>query len=105
MVLEGACVNYARAVESDEILKGGCQVEEPVIDKMSGAVIGVRIKNHPAVAVSNLCWRNVQMFCSDLGLSLISRQRLSMDSTDTSNSSLTEKLLRPRPEEPEPTVQ
>src|SRR5690349_11165959 len=62
MMLEGACVNYARAVQSDLILTSGCQVEEPIMDS-EGEQVGVKIKNHPAVAVSNAAWRQVRMFC------------------------------------------
>jgi P27 family predicted phage terminase small subunit len=104
-VLEGACVNYARAIEQDYILRNGCQVEEPLIDRATGQMLGVRLKNHPAVAVSSTCWRNVQMFCSDLGLTLISRQRLSIDAPASSAPSrLSEILNQPRPPKPPPST-
>lgn len=88
VMLEGACVNYARALEQDEILRHGCQVEEAIIDKATGVRIGTRLRNHPAVAVSNACWRNVHAFCSDQGLSLVSRQRLAIDAPDHSTQDL-----------------
>jgi len=108
VMLEGACINYARAIEADETLKDGCQVEEPITDSLTGNQIGVKLKNHPAVAVSNTCWRNVHMFCSELGLSLVARQRLSVEAGDTTNESdeLMKLLSAPRPERPkyEPSV-
>lgn len=96
VILEGACVSYARAIEADEILKDGCEVEEPFVDKVTGA-IGHVLKKHPAVAVSNVSWRRAKAFCAELGLSLISRQRLSIESVTHGGSNLMELLLKPRP--------
>jgi|SRR5947209_7515997 len=96
MMLEGACVNYARAVQNDLILAHGCQVEEAILDRDTGAIIGQKVKNHPAVAVSNACWRNVRAFCSEFGLSPVSRTRLAIEQTDFSDADLTELLSRPR---------
>ncbi len=97
VILEGACVNYARGIEADEILKDGAQVEEPLFDRVTGAKVGVKIKNHPATAISNMCWRNVHMFTSELGLSLVSRQRLSIEAGDEGgNDELAQLLMGPR---------
>lgn len=96
MMLEGACVNYARAVQADLILSHGCQVEEPILDRNSGKIIGQKVKNHPVVAVSNACWRNVRAFCSEFGLSPVSRTRLAIEKTDSSDLELMELLFRSR---------
>jgi P27 family predicted phage terminase small subunit len=96
VTLEGACVNYARAIEADGTLKHGAQVEEPIVDRTTGEKTGVRIKKHPAVAVSNSSWRLVKAFCSDLGLPLASRSQLSIESPDTELDDLLELLSRPR---------
>lgn len=96
-MLEGACVNYVRAVEADATLKGGCQLREPVLDKSTGLVIGHKLKNHPAVSVSRECWAQVRSFCSELGLSLVARQRLSIDVQDRSANELLDILTKPRP--------
>lgn len=102
VVLEGACVNYARAIEADEILKDGCEVNEPLFDKITGAIIAHRIRNHPAVARSALCWKMVHTFASELGLSLVSRQRLSIETADTGQQvdELTHLLMGPRAQRP-----
>jgi P27 family predicted phage terminase small subunit len=98
VILEGACVNYARAIEADEELKDACTWKEPLIDKRTGDVIGYKLKNHPAMARSSTCWRNVQSFCSELGLSLISRQRLATQAGGTTGADeLMDLLLGPRP--------
>ena len=104
VILEGACINYARAIEADEILKDGCEVEEPLFDRTTGDRIGTRLKNHPAVARSNACWRNVQALCGDLGLSLVLRQRLSIETGDTGQEDLLTLLLKPRPPKPSESV-
>jgi P27 family predicted phage terminase small subunit len=104
-ILEGLCVNYVRAVEADLLLeRDGCDLHEPIVDRTTGDVIAHKVKNHPAVARSNLCWRNVQMFASDLGLTLVSRQRLTVDSADTGVSDLMEMLSGPY-EKKKPPVQ
>lgn len=103
MMLEGACVNYARAVQADLILARGCQVEEPILDS-EGDQIGVKVKNHPAVAVSNACWRQVRAFCSEFGLSPVSRTRLSFDKKPGDGEEDLLKLLS-QPRAARPTVQ
>jgi P27 family predicted phage terminase small subunit len=105
VVLEGACVNYERALEADEILKReGLLVEDSVIDKVSGQVIGTRIKAHPSIGISSNCWRNVQSFCSDLGLSLVSRQRLAIDAPNDGQDELNAILSQPFVRKPIPPV-
>jgi P27 family predicted phage terminase small subunit len=96
MMLEGACVNYARAVMADGIIQHGCQVEEPIINHSTGEVVGTKIKNHPAVAVSNAAWRQLRAFCSEFGLSPVSRTRLTLEKADTSADDLMKLLSAPR---------
>ena len=93
--LEGACVHYARAIEADEILKDGCEIEEAI--DVTGEKVGTRMKKHPAVAVSNSSWRMVKAFCSDLGLSLVTRQQLAIQAHDAGGDDLMELLSKPRP--------
>jgi P27 family predicted phage terminase small subunit len=96
MMLEGACVHYARAVRADAIIQHGCQVEEPIINHTTGEVIGAKIKNHPAVAISNASWRQVRAFCGEFGLSPVSRTRLVLEQPDTSAEDLMKLLNTPR---------
>ena len=86
VMLEGGCINYARAIEADEELKDGCTMKEPLWAAPTGAIVGYRLKNNPAVARSSTCWRNVRSFCSELGLSLVSPQRLATQAGDTTGS-------------------
>ena len=92
VVLEGACVNYARAIQMDHLIElDGELIEEDLRDRVTSQVIWTRLRKHPAVAISNACWKQVHMFCSELGLSIVSRTRLAVDS-ETSRGA-TDKLM------------
>lgn len=97
MMLEGACVNYARAVEADEIIaRDGLTVEESIIDEDSGERIVLKVKKHPAVEISNVAWRAARAFCSEFGLSPTSRTRLSVDKKNVGAEDLASILGAPR---------
>lgn len=101
MMLEGACVNYARAVQADLILlREGLMVEESTIDQESGEKVVLRTKYHPAVTVSNAAWRQVRAFCSEFGLSPVSRTRLAIEREEPAED-LMEILSKPRPPRPQ----
>lgn len=101
-MLEGACVNYARAVKADLLVEvDGLTVEESSIGD-NGERTVLKIKAHPAVAISNAAWRQVRAFCGEFGLSPVSRARLAIE-RDTKTEDLAEILSRPRA--PRPVVQ
>lgn len=96
MMLEGACVNYAKAVKAELMLnEQGLVVAQPVVDA-AGNRVGWKVKNHPANAIANAAWRNVRAFCSEFGLSPVSRTRLTIEKADTSTEDLMALLNRPR---------
>lgn len=107
MMLEGACVNYARAVTADLLIeKQGMVMEEPIVDRDTGDQIGVKMKNHPAIAISNQAWRQVRAFCSEFGLSPVARQRIKIEKDDKAGTEdLAELLSRPRAPRPPVTLQ
>jgi P27 family predicted phage terminase small subunit len=95
MMLEGACVNYARAVDADCLLSdAGFLYDEPITNKQ-GEIVGYKTKAHPAVGISNAAWRQVRAFCSEFGLSPVSRTRLSIERKD-SLGDLASLLAEPR---------
>lgn len=111
MVLEGACVNYALAVRADKILeKEGLtsEISEIVPDgedergepKFKSVLL--KIVKRPEVGISNAAWLRVRSFCSEMGLSLVSRTRLAIDQNEKVED-LAAILSRPRPARP--TVQ
>lgn len=97
IMLEGCCVNYARAVQADQqIALEGITVKESTVDQESGEVIVLKVKAHPAVAVSNQAWRQVRSFCSEFGLSPVSRTRLSLEKRPQNEADLMAVLTQPR---------
>ncbi len=102
MMLEGACVNFARAVEADLLLlKEGITVTESTLDQ-EGEVIVLKIKKHPAVEVSSRAWSLVRAFCSEFGLSPVARTRLAIGKdTGPREDDLMSLLMRPRGKKPQ----
>jgi P27 family predicted phage terminase small subunit len=96
-MLEGACRAYERAVKADLILdRDGLTVEDKFIND-EGEAITLKIKKHPAVDISNRSWLIVRAFCSEFGLSPVSRTRLKVDSEeDSSEADLVAALSAPR---------
>lgn len=96
LMLEGAALNYARAVRADmQIQREGLTIEDAYIDPETKERIVLKVKAHPAVAISNQAWRQVRSFCSEFGLSPVSRTRLSVDNKDKLPD-LSEILNKPR---------
>lgn len=96
VMLEGAAVHYERAIQADEILKDGTQIEEVTYDRITGQA-STRMKKHPAVAVSNQSWKLVRAFCSELALSLAARRRMAIEPSESgATDELMQLLLKPR---------
>ena len=97
MMLEGACVNYARAVEADQMVtKQGSIVREAVFYRGKRLKRVNRVKKHPAVAVSNAAWSQVKAFCSEFGLSPASRVHLSVVAAPSTGDSIEALISGPR---------
>jgi P27 family predicted phage terminase small subunit len=96
VMLEGACVSYERARAADELItKHGPLISEPIFNK-EGERTGSRIKTNPAIAISNKSWVIVRSFCSEFGLSPVSRTRLSIKEQGDSQADLMKLLSAPR---------
>jgi P27 family predicted phage terminase small subunit len=96
MMLEGVCANYAMAVEAELLIATeGAILREPIFSrgKPTGAV---RLRKHPALAVANSAWGLFRAFAGELGLSPVSRTRLSIENPDDSGEQLWEILRAPR---------
>ena len=104
MALEGACLNYSRAVEADLIVaRDGMMVEESTVTE-EGEKIVLRIKYHPAISVSNAAWRQLRAFCGEFGFSPVSRTRLAIEKQDDGAEDLAALLSRPRQPRPATVV-
>jgi P27 family predicted phage terminase small subunit len=98
MMLEGACVNYARAVDADLIVaRDGIIIEElMLVGENHDEPVVMKRKYHPAITVSNAAWRQVRAFCGEFGLSPVSRTRLSIEQKDKGVEDLMSILSKPR---------
>lgn len=107
-MLQGACLSFSRALQAEKILdKEGPVVRESIIHPETNEIIVLKHKTHPAFTVATQSWRLMHRFCTEFGLSPVSRTRLSIDKQDKHGEDLAEILNRPRPSKPagEQTVQ
>jgi len=108
-MLEGACVAYEAAVDAYEtIQKQGRLVAKRVLDPETNKLVVVNVKPHSSVAQGNAAWMLLRAFCSEFGLSPVSRSRLAIEKPASSEDDLTEILSRPRerkPQEPSEVIQ
>jgi P27 family predicted phage terminase small subunit len=104
MMLEGACVAWARAVAADlMIAELGSVTAQPILST-SGELLGCKYRTNPAVAVSHAAWKQLRSFCSEFGLSPASRTRLTIEKHDNGEKDLMALLSTPR-EPRKPIVQ
>jgi P27 family predicted phage terminase small subunit len=96
-MLEGACVSYEAAVECYEtIQKQGRLVAKRILDPETNKLVVANIKPHPAVAQMNAAWMLLKAFCSEFGLSPVSRTRLAIEKPAAGEDDLLEILSQPR---------
>jgi P27 family predicted phage terminase small subunit len=97
-MLEGACVAYDAAIESYEtIKKQGRFIPKKKLDPETNTLVIIDVKPHPAVRQGNQAWALMKAFCSEFGLSPVSRMRLVVDKGDDEEQDLMALLSRPRP--------
>jgi P27 family predicted phage terminase small subunit len=100
MMLEGACVGYARAVQADLIVeKEGPVCHHMTSDPQTGAPLE-KLKAHPAIGISRGAWGQVRAFASEFGLSPVSRTRLAIEKQDDGEADLMALLSQPRVKKP-----
>jgi P27 family predicted phage terminase small subunit len=104
-MLEGACVAYDAAVDAYEtIQKQGRLIAKKALDPATNKLVVVDVKPHPAVRQGNQAWALMRSFCSEFGLSPVSRVRLSIEKEDSGDADLLELLGRPREKRTPPIV-
>ena len=96
-MLEGCCVAYDAAVDAYEtIQKQGRLIAKKALDPATNKLVVVDVKPHPAVRQGNQAWALMRSFCSEFGLSPVSRLRLAVEKPDAGEADLLELLGRPR---------
>ena len=92
-----AMAAYEAAVECYEtIQKQGRLVAKRILDPQTNTLVVANVKPHPAVAQMNAAWLLLKAFCSEFGLSPVSRTRLAIDKADDGDDELVEILSQPR---------
>lgn len=96
-MLEGACIAYESAIECYETIhKQGRMVAKRVVDPETNKLVVSGLKSHPAVAQMNAAWMLLKAFCSEFGLSPVSRTRLAVEKPPDGDDELLEILSQPR---------
>ena len=104
-MLEGVCIAYEAAIACYETIKTqGRFIAKRALDPKTNTMIVVDVKPHPAVRQGNQALALMKAFCSEFGLSPVSRMRLAVDKQDDGETDLMELLSRPREKQPPPVV-
>jgi P27 family predicted phage terminase small subunit len=105
-MLEGAAINYEAAIASYETVQTqGRLIAKKKLDPKTNSMVIVDVKPHPAVRQGNQAWALMKSFCSEFGLSPVSRLRLAIEMEDSDEDDLMELLSRPREKRLPPAVQ
>jgi P27 family predicted phage terminase small subunit len=103
LMLAGACAAYESAVECYEtIQKQGRLVAKRIVDPATNMLVVANVKPHPAVAQMNAAWMLLKAFCSEFGLSPVSRTRLTIEKPADSQDDLMTILSQPRERKSQP---
>lgn len=83
LALEAACVNYATSVRAHlAIEKHGEVIQDPIVSRDTGKIIGHRTRKNPWLTVREHAQRLLLSFCSEFGISPVARTRLSVKARD-----------------------
>jgi len=96
-MLQGACIAFETAIECYlTIRKQGRVIAKRVLDPQTNTLVVGGLKPHPAVAQMNAAWMVLRAFCSEFGLSPVSRTRLAVDKPADADDDLIAILSQPR---------
>jgi P27 family predicted phage terminase small subunit len=105
-MLEGACIAYDSAIDCYEIVqKQGRFIAKKAVDPDTKKLVVLDLKPHPAVRQGNQSWALMRAFCSEFGLSPVSRMRLAIEKDDDGEVDLMELLTQPRAKRLPPVIQ
>lgn len=102
MMLEGACLAYEASIRAVEQCRntGGDVIEEPILvkSKQTGEdeLVGHRLKRNPWVSIRERSLLILKAFCSEFGLSPVSRTRLTVEKPDDIEADFMALLSKPR---------
>lgn len=78
--LAAYCYAFARWIQAEqEVADLGILVEEPIVSRETGEIVGYKIKKNPAIPIVNEALRAMKSFLIEFGLSPASRSRLKIE--------------------------
>ena len=105
-MLEGACIAYETAIECYQtIQKQGRVIARRILDPQTNTLVVGGLKPHPAVAQMNAALMVQRAFCSEFGLSPVSRTRLAVDKPADGDDELAVILSQPRERKQQPSTE
>ncbi|MGD0868866.1 MAG: phage terminase small subunit P27 family [Bryobacteraceae bacterium] len=97
MMLEGACASYATFVEMYELVETqGKLVAKKDRNPVTGQLEVVDVRPHPGLAIRDRALMQMRAFCSEFGLSPVSRARLFVERRESDGDNLIALLTQPR---------
>ena len=97
MMLEGACASYATYVEMYELVESqGKLVAKKDRNPVTGQLETVDVRPHPGLAIRDRALMQMKGFCSEFGLSPVSRTRLFVERKENEGDDLLALLTKPR---------
>src|ERR1700683_3021595 len=104
-MLEGVCIAYDAAIACYETIKTqGRFIAKKILNPATNKLVVVNVKPHPAVRQGNPGAAPMKAFCSEFGLSPVSRTRLAVDKLDDGEADLMELLGRAKGAQEAPFV-
>jgi P27 family predicted phage terminase small subunit len=105
MMLEGACVSYQTYVKMHEkVEEQGELVAKKERNPLTGQLEVVDVRPHPGLAIRDRALALMRSFCSEFGLSPVSRARLFVERREAEGDDLMALLMQPR-ERKQPPVE
>ena len=106
MMLEACCVCYQTSVEMYELIEQqGKLVARRERNPHTGQLEVVDVRPHPGLIIRDRALMQMKAFCSEFGLSPVSRARLFVERREADGDDLMALLAQPRPRKEEETVQ
>jgi P27 family predicted phage terminase small subunit len=104
MMLEGACVAYQTYADLYEIVEQqGKLVAKKERNPVTGQLEVVDVRAHPGLAIRDRALALMRSFCSEFGLSPVSRARLFVERREADGDDLMTLLMQPRERKQPPT--
>ena len=78
--LAAYCYCFARWIQAEkEVADRGILIEEPIVSRETGEIMGYKVKKNPAIPIVNEALRGMKSYLIEFGLTPASRSRLHVE--------------------------